>query len=88
MCGICGKIEFDRESEVSPSVREAMANAIRHRGPDDAGFYVSGQVGLGFRRLSIIDLSGGHQPSSNEDGTVWIVFDGEIYNYQELRQEL
>lgn len=65
-----------------------MADTIRHRGPDDEGFYVSGQIGLGFRRLSIIDLSGGHQPLSNEDGKVWIVFNGEIYNYQELRQEL
>jgi len=88
MCGICGKIEFDRESRVSPSLVKAMADAIRHRGPDDQGYYVDAQVGLGFRRLSIIDLSGGHQPLSNEDGTVWIVFNGEIYNYQGLRQEL
>src|SRR3990172_10953181 len=65
-----------------------MTDAIRHRGPDDEGFHVWGQVGLGFRRLSIIDLSGGHQPLSNEDGTVWIVFNGEIYNYQSLRQQL
>ncbi len=65
-----------------------MADAIRHRGPDDEGFYVSGQIGLGFRRLSIIDLAGGHQPLSNEIGTVWIVFNGEIYNYQSLREEL
>lgn len=65
-----------------------MADTLWHRGPDDEGVYVSGQVGLGFRRLSIIDLSGGHQPLSNEDGTVWIVFNGEIYNYQELRKFL
>jgi len=65
-----------------------MADALQHRGPDDEGYYVSGQVGFGFRRLSIIDLSTGHQPISNEDGTVWIVFNGEIYNYQELRQDL
>lgn len=65
-----------------------MADTIEHRGPDDEGYYVSGPVGLGFRRLSIIDLSTGHQPLSNEDGTVWIVFNGEIYNYQELRQLL
>src|SRR4030095_10015796 len=65
-----------------------MADAIRHRGPDDEGFYISGQIGLGFRRLSIIDLAGGHQPLSNEDGTVWIVFNGEIYNYQTLRDDL
>jgi asparagine synthase (glutamine-hydrolysing) len=65
-----------------------MADAIIHRGPDDDGYYVSGQIGLGFRRLSIIDLSGGHQPLSNEDGTMWIAFNGEIYNYQELREYL
>jgi asparagine synthase (glutamine-hydrolysing) len=62
-----------------------MAATIRHRGPDDEGYYVSGPVALGFRRLSIIDLKSGHQPLSNEDGSVWIVFNGEIYNYQELR---
>jgi len=65
-----------------------MADTLYHRGPDDEGFYVSGPVGLGFRRLSIIDLASGHQPLSNEDGTVWIVFNGEIYNYQELREYL
>src|SRR5579863_3695805 len=65
-----------------------MADSISHRGPDDEGFYVRGQIGLGFRRLSIIDLSGGHQPLSNEDGTVWIIFNGEIYNYLELRDWL
>ena len=88
MCGICGKFMFDAESEVSEGLVRAMANTIAHRGPDDEGFYVSGQIGLGFRRLSIIDLSGGHQPLSNEDGTVWVVFNGEIYNYQALRREL
>ncbi len=65
-----------------------MADTIEHRGPDDEGYYVSGQIGLGFRRLSIIDLNTGHQPISNEDGSVWIVFNGEIYNYQELREIL
>jgi asparagine synthase (glutamine-hydrolysing) len=65
-----------------------MADTIHHRGPDDEGYYASGPVGFGFRRLSIIDLSTGHQPLSNEDGTVWIVFNGEIYNYQELRKSL
>jgi asparagine synthase (glutamine-hydrolysing) len=88
MCGICGKLMFDREAEVSPRVLKKMADAIQHRGPDDEGFYSSGPIGLGFRRLSIIDLSLGHQPLSNEDGTVWIVFNGEIYNFQELREEL
>ena len=65
-----------------------MADTITHRGPDDDGYYVEGAVGFGFRRLSIIDLSGGHQPLANEDDTVWIVFNGEIYNYQELRELL
>lgn len=85
MCGICGKFNFDREKKVSPDLLKAMADMIQHRGPDDEGFFVSGPVGLGFRRLSIIDLQTGHQPLSNEDGSVWIVFNGEIYNYQELR---
>ena len=88
MCGICGKLNFDPQAAVSPALVKAMADAMPHRGPDDDGYYVSGQVGLGFRRLSIIDLSGGHQPLSNEDGTLWIVFNGEIYNYQELRDYL
>src|SRR4030081_951925 len=85
MCGICGKVNFDRESPVSGTLLKGMADSIAHRGPDDEGFYISGQVGLGFRRLSIIDLATGHQPLSNDDGTIWIVFNGEIYNYQELR---
>jgi len=88
MCGICGKLNFDREENVSQSLLTAMADSIAHRGPDDDGYFISGQIGLGFRRLSIIDLAGGHQPLSNEDGTVWIVFNGEIYNYQELREAL
>src|SRR5690349_3211868 len=88
MCGICGKVMFDASASVSPALIKGMADTIVHRGPDDEGFYVSGQVGLGFRRLSIIDLSGGHQPLCNEDGTVWIVFNGEIYNYRELRKFL
>lgn len=88
MCGICGKLNFDREKPISSGLLKRMADTLHHRGPDDEGFYVSGPVGLGFRRLSIIDLSMGHQPLSNEDGTVWIVFNGEIYNYQELREDL
>ena len=85
MCGICGKLEFDPEAKVAPHLLKRMADAIVHRGPDDEGYYAKGQIGLGFRRLSIIDLGGGHQPLSNEDGSIWIVFNGEIYNYQELR---
>lgn len=88
MCGICGKLNFDRLNTVSPKLLKAMADTIAHRGPDDEGYYVSGPVGFGFRRLSIIDLNTGHQPISNEDGTVWIVFNGEIYNYRELREQL
>jgi asparagine synthase (glutamine-hydrolysing) len=85
MCGICGKLMFGSEATVSPALVKAMADTISHRGPDDEGYYVSGPIGLGFRRLSIIDLQSGHQPVSNEDGTVQIIFNGEIYNYQELR---
>ena len=85
MCGICGKFAFDSQAMVSPSLVKAMADSIRHRGPDDEGYYVAGQIGLGFRRLSIIDLKSGHQPLANEDDSIWIVFNGEIYNYQELR---
>jgi asparagine synthase (glutamine-hydrolysing) len=65
-----------------------MSDAIAHRGPDDEGFYLNGPIGLGIRRLSIIDLDGGHQPISNEDGSIWIIFNGEIYNYQSLSEEL
>ncbi len=73
---------------MSPDFVRAMADMIAHRGPDDDGYYFSGPVGLGFRRLAIIDLATGHQPLSNEDGTIWIVFNGEIYNYIELREFL
>jgi asparagine synthase (glutamine-hydrolysing) len=85
MCGICGKLNFDPSNSVNPALIRGMLDTIRHRGPDDEGIYIAGGVGLGHRRLSIIDLSAGHQPLSNEDGTVWIVFNGEIYNFQELR---
>src|SRR5690348_4661735 len=84
MCGICGKLMFSSDAKVPHALVKAMADTISHRGPDDEGYYVSGSVGFGFRRLSIIDLQTGHQPLSNEDGTVWIIFNGEIYNYQEL----
>lgn len=88
MCGICGKIMFDRQDRVSSELVRAMLDTIRHRGPDDEGIYTAPRVGLGHRRLSIIDLNMGHQPLCNEDGTLWIVFNGEIYNFQELRQFL
>jgi len=85
MCGICGKLEFDRTATVGAPLIRSMLDTIRHRGPDDQGVYLASQVGFGHARLSIIDLNSGHQPLSNEDGTVWIVFNGEIYNYRELR---
>jgi asparagine synthase (glutamine-hydrolysing) len=88
MCGIAGIYYYDHDRSVDRGVIEAMTGAMAHRGPDDAGVYVDGPIGLGHRRLSIIDLAGGHQPMSNKDGTVWIVFNGEIYNYRELREEL
>jgi asparagine synthase (glutamine-hydrolysing) len=88
MCGICGKLEFDPQAKIAPSLLKQMADAIVHRGPDDEGYYIDGQVGLGFRRLSIIDLSGGHQPLSNENDSIWIIFNGEIYNYRELYADL
>jgi asparagine synthase (glutamine-hydrolysing) len=88
MCGICGQLNYRTRAPVSErSVREATAT-LSHRGPDDEGFYFAGPVGLGFRRLSIIDLAGGHQPMSSHDAEVWLVFNGEIYNFQELRKEL
>ena len=86
MCGIAGFLLRDGKAQVSDL--RTMCDLIRHRGPDDEGFYTDGACGLGMRRLSIIDLSTGHQPISNEDGTIWVVFNGEIYNYQELRQDL
>lgn len=86
MCGICGKIYFDPCRRVEKSEIRGMTDSIRHRGPDDEGYYVQDNVGLGFRRLSIIDLSTGHQPLTNEDGSLWIIFNGEIYNFQELRE--
>jgi asparagine synthase (glutamine-hydrolysing) len=88
MCGICGKVGFERDATVSRALIGDMLGTIRHRGPDDEGVYLAPQVGLGFVRLAIIDLATGHQPLSNEDGTVWIVFNGEIYNYRELRKFL
>jgi asparagine synthase (glutamine-hydrolysing) len=88
MCGITGKIYLDTSKDVYPDELKKMADSIYHRGPDDEGFYIDKNVGLGFRRLSIIDLKSGHQPLSNEDGSVWIVFNGEIYNYKELQEDL
>ena len=88
MCGITGQFNFQRREPVEPETIRRMADSIAHRGPDDEGYFISGPLGLGFRRLSIIDLAGGHQPMSDAEETVWIVFNGEIYNFKELRAEL
>ncbi len=88
MCGICGQYNFADHAPVLRRNIEKMTQSIVHRGPDDEGYYIAGSVGLGFRRLSIIDLEGGHQPMSNQDESVWVVFNGEIYNFPELKREL
>ncbi|MEL6922652.1 MAG: asparagine synthase (glutamine-hydrolyzing) [Bacteroidota bacterium] len=88
MCGICGIVHYDRQQSVKAATLSSMAQSIVHRGPDDEGYHLQGRVGLGFRRLSIIDLDTGHQPLSNEDGTIWIAFNGEVYNFGSLRQQL
>ena len=88
MCGIAGIYDFVNRAPLAGRLVKAMTDALVHRGPDDEGFYLSGGIGLGHRRLSIIDLAAGHQPMSNEDGTIWVVFNGEIYNFPELRDFL
>ncbi|MDP7354465.1 MAG: asparagine synthase (glutamine-hydrolyzing) [Desulfobacterales bacterium] len=85
MCGISGIISLHPNNPVEQKSLTAMTDAIAHRGPDDQGIFITPEVGLGARRLSIIDLASGHQPISNENETMWIVFNGEIYNYQALR---
>src|SRR5277367_1465157 len=87
MCGIAGIVGV-APGAVDTQTIHRMCQAIVYRGPDDEGIFVKDGVGLGMRRLSVIDLAGGHQPVFNEDGTVWIVFNGEIYNFPELRKEL
>ena len=89
MCGIAGLVDWERGvGQEDRAVIARMTRALVHRGPDDEGFHFDPHAALGFRRLSIIDVAGGHQPLSNEDGSVWIVFNGEIYNYRELRDWL
>ncbi|MBL7196544.1 MAG: asparagine synthase (glutamine-hydrolyzing) [Candidatus Omnitrophica bacterium] len=89
MCGICGIIDYVAKKDINKQVLANMCAAIKHRGPDGEGIYIKRGVGLGHRRLKIIDLSeAGHQPMSNEDGKIWLVFNGEIYNYKDLRREL
>src|SRR5262245_14633552 len=88
MCGIAGLVRFDNQA-ADPLVVKRMTDAIAHRGPDGEGFHVSGPVGLGHRRLAIIDLStAANQPLSNEDGSVLVIYNGEIYNFQSIRAEL
>ena len=88
MCGICGVFHSERAQRVNRESLVAMNQQIVHRGPDDDGFFIEENVGLAMRRLSIIDIQTGHQPLSNEDGSVWIVFNGEIYNHEDLRKGL
>jgi asparagine synthase (glutamine-hydrolysing) len=88
MCGICGQLNFVRNEPVEPDTVRRMTATMVHRGPDDEGYFISGPLGLGFRRLSIIDLAGGHQPMSDAEETVWVILNGEIYNFKELRAEL
>jgi asparagine synthase (glutamine-hydrolysing) len=88
MCGICGQLNFKTRAPASSETIARMTNTLVHRGPDDEGYYFSGSLGFGFRRLSIIDLAGGHQPMSDREKTVWVVFNGEIYNFPELKSEL
>ena len=88
MCGIAGIFEFGQDAHVDSGVLRGMCDVMAHRGPDDDGFFTQGRIGMGMRRLSIVDLATGHQPISNEDGSVWIVFNGEIYNHRALRERL
>jgi asparagine synthase (glutamine-hydrolysing) len=88
MCGICGIFHRDARRQVEQDALAGMSAQIVHRGPDEDGTYIDGNVGLAIRRLSIIDVQSGHQPISNEDQNIWIVYNGEIYNHQQLRAEL
>src|SRR5213594_3447959 len=88
MCGICGILYCGEERHVQRDTLAQMNAQIVHRGPDDDGFFVEGNVGLAMRRLSIIDIRTGQQPISNEDESLWIVYNGEIYNHRDLRSKL
>src|SRR5438067_2871233 len=88
MCGICGQLNFGRNDPVELETIRRMTQTMVHRGPDDEGYFISGAVGLGFRRLSIIDLSAGSQPMSDAEETIWVILNGEIYNFKELRVQL
>lgn len=88
MCGIAGIVGLSGETQANPAVLRRMCGVMSHRGPDDEGIYTEGRAGIGMRRLSIVDLATGHQPLSNEDDSLWIVFNGEIYNHAALREQL
>ena len=88
MCGIAGFAGWPLSSDEGARTVRAMCDAILHRGPDDSGYFVAPEVALGMRRLSIIDVAGGQQPIGNEDGSIQVVFNGEIYNHHELRRDL
>ena len=89
MCGICGKINRDLDAPMDEGAIRRMTAVMAHRGPDGEGVFVKDHVGLGHRRLAVIDLSpAARQPMSNEDGSIWIVFNGEIYNFVALRDDL
>src|SRR5579871_5793134 len=88
MCGIAGILEFGQNAHADGAILQRMCDVMAHRGPDDDGIFTQGRVGLGMRRLSIVDLATGHQPIGNEDGSIVIVFNGEIYNHRALREQL
>ena len=88
MCGICGIVYKEKNRTVDRDLVVRMTDTITHRGPDDCGYYLHGNVAFGHRRLSIVDLSLGHQPIANEDETLWISYNGEIYNHRDLRHDL
>src|SRR4051794_24644659 len=88
MCGIAGLYTFKSKMPVEAELFDSMCRVIAHRGPNDQGVFIDVPVALGMRRLSIIDLSTGQQPVHNEDRTIWTVFNGEIYNFRELRDKL
>src|SRR3989339_353453 len=88
MCGIAGVLEFESGHRPSMEGLQRMANVLSHRGPDEEGFYQKGSIGLAHRRLSIIDLVSGHQPMESPDGNVCVIFNGEIYNFPELKADL
>src|SRR5262245_741499 len=88
MCGIYGVVELHRDRNPGTQVLSKMGNLMIHRGPNDSGQFCGKSMSFGMRRLSIIDLEGGHQPIPNEDKTVWVICNGEIYNFKELRNQL